>query len=792
MRRRLALRILGFSVLSLCAALLAVLRISADTLKDSRIEGAAHSETLSTVSIEWLDPRPFDSSGVSALFVRDASTNDGIESTYGSTTIELAARINGHEQTTRVALVEGDLFGTLGVSIPHGVSQLGPREGVISHQYWVRAFAGRPDVIGAQLQVHGRSMHDDPWTTITVVGVAAEEFRGIRGDLPEDVWISWRGWPNILLPDSESEPFVAQAMPLDMIIRTDIHDEFATLTTALTQRAVNAGLFKAADARIAVIPGANSNLATWTAFNKRSRIFALLSVLLVLVTVSSILSTQALQLSSNMREDNIRHSLGESSSQRLSRSLRSALVSIVPPTMTGSLLAALLFKLLSTTSDDRLAWLVQRFDWPRAFPVLIETSFWVAMIGVTLTLVAKYGVRAVAGSSHGQLAGRGTTPRIMLAPLAVGVVGVMAVVVVAAGVLSQLRSLQSRPFGFDPAAVSIATLVPRSGDSRQAFTRLLNTRSLRSLLDEIGSFPSGSVALASSAPFGIPLVRENRKQQDSIYVYLNEVTSSYFQMFRMPLLAGRFFDANAANEVVVTPKFARRFLDSGSPIGQRVPIAKLGGSVDQLTVVGVVADIHRISAKEETTGVIYRSLTTEGGLWTAVASADQSAKLEISLARYLRSSGQDDEWMLTPFEKLSKRVDWAFRVEWLEARFLALVAMGLVLIGMYAALALIRSLIMERAQEMAVRRFLGAQKRSLILSAIGVAPSFLATYVALSAVAVYAFARRSLPELSESSLSNATLLALVVMLFGWACILAVSFNNAMERRLFQSLKDAGF
>jgi len=792
MRRRLVLRILGFVVLSLCAALLAVLRISAVTLRDARIEGAEHSERLSTVSIEWSDPRPFDSPGISALFVAQAGVGDAIESAYGSTSIELAARLLNSEGKARVALVEGDLFGTLGVPVLRGSSQLGSREAVISHRYWMRAFNGRPDVLGAQLQVWGRSMQDDPWTTLTVIGVASEKFAGIRSDLPEDVWISWRGWPNILLPDMESEQFVARAMPLDMIIRTNGRHDSGALAAELTKRALDAGLFKAAEARIVVIPGANSNLATWTAFDNRSRIFSLLSALLIVVTVSSILSTQALQLSSNAREDAVRHALGEGSTQRFARFSRSAILSNIPPTIAGAALAAMLFKLLSATNDDRLAWLLGRFDWHRALPVLLETSALVAAISTALTLAAMYVVRAVAGSGYGSAVSRGTTPRIMLTPLAAGVVGVMAVMVLAAGVLAQLRDMQSRPFGFDPATVSVASMVPRTGDSKQAFIRLLTTRPLTQLLAELNSFPSGSVALASSAPFGIPLVRELRTQEDPVQVFVNEVTLSYFQLFQIPTISGRLFDAHAPSEVVVTPKFAQRFLDPGPPIGQRLSITKLGGGLEQLTVVGVTADIHRISAKEETTGVIYRTLSTEGGFWAALASAEQSSKLELRLAQYLRSSAQDADWMLTTFERLSQRVNWAYRVEWLEARFLAFVAVALVFIGLYAALTLIRSLIMERAQEMAVRRFLGAQKRSLILSAIGVAPWFLAGFVAVAALGVYLLARSSLPELSPSNVSSATVFALLVMLVGSACVVLLSLNSRMEQRLLQVLKEAGF
>lgn len=792
MAGRRVLSLLGFVVLCLCATLLTLLHISSEAIRDARIQGVARQAELATVSVDWVDARPFDANGVNAGFVAAVSGQDSrLRGAFGRTTLELATRVGEVEGKSRVALVQGDLFDTLGVPIVRGASDLGPRQAVISQRFWQREFQGREDVIGRQLRVMGRSMEDDPWTTLTVVGVAGDGFVGIRPDLPEDIWIAWSGWTNILLPDIETEEFVSLAMPLDMTVRIADGADLAALAADLSERAVQAQLFKRGQARIAVTPGAASSFAAWAAFAKRSRMFSLLSALLVLVAASSMLATQALASSRSHREDRVRGALGEGAGRRFRRLLIDASRSGIPPAVAGVAIAALIFWLLRGVHDDRVSWLIERFDWPQAAPGFAACLGVLALSAIALNLLAGYGVREIA-ARQGSLSRRGSTSPLLLTPVAGGVIGVMAVAVVAAGVLSELHQLQTRAFGFESEQLMAANVIPRSGDNKQAFGRLMSAPAIQPLLAELSGLPQGSFALASSAPLGIPLVRDLSQGAAAAQVLVNEVSPSYFDLLKLQLLDGRTFDATAVNEILVTPKFAQRFLNPGSAIGQRLPLSNLRGGQDALTVVGVVPDIQRITARDDATGVVYRPLQTEAGFWTVLAEPEVAQQVGVILQRHFGDGVQSSNWTLSPMEPLSRRVDWAYRAEWLEVKMLIAVALGLVFIGLYAVVAMIQSLIIERAQEMAVRRCLGAPRTRLILSAVGVAPAAIAAFVLIAALVVYGFARMVLPELSESSLALATLSALLVLGAGWGSVLALSINSRLERVLMQSLKEVGY
>lgn len=793
MTRRRALSVLALVVLCLCATLLTVLHISSGAIRDARIQGVAHQAELATVSVDWTDARPFDASGVSAPFVSGLAGSDPrLLGAFGRTTLELGTRVGEVESKSRIALVQGDMFSTLGLSFVRGAAELGPRQAVISHRFWQRAYHGRDDVVGQQLQVHGRSMEENPWTALTIVGVTGEDFVGIRPDLPEDIWIAWNGWPNILLPSVETDAFVSQAMPLDLTVRVAGGTDLGALAADLSGRALQSELFKRGEARIAVTPGAASSFAAWAAFEKRSRLFSLLSAMLVLVAVSSIAATQALASSRSHREDLLRSALGEGSGRRYRRWLVDASRTGIPPAIVGVVIAALIFYLLRTINDDRVTWLIERFDWRRAAPSFAQCLSVLALSATTLSLLTRYGVHRMVANGRSSLGSRGSTSPLLLTPVAGAVIGVIAVAVVAAGVLSELRQLQTRSFGFEPEQLYAANVIPRSGDNKQAFARLLNASSIRPLLSELRDLPQGRFALASSAPFGIPLVRDLPQGAKTAQIFVNEVSPGYFDLLKLPLTAGRYFDTVATNEIVVTPKFAQRFLSPGSPIGQRLQLSSPRGGQEELTIVGVVPDIQRVTAREESTGVVYRSLTSEAGFWSVIADSETAQRVGVMLERYFAGGAQGSDWALSPMEPLSERVDWAYRAEWLEVQMLIAVAIGLILIGLYAVVAMIQSLILERAQEMAVRRCLGAPRARLILSAVGVSPAVIVGFVLVAALATYGFARIVLPELSESSLAFATLLSLLVLGVGWGCVLAVTVNSRLERALLQSLKEAGF
>lgn len=96
-----------------------------------------------------------------------------------------------------VAIVSGTFFGTLRAR-PYVGRLLGPSDDepaaapavVLSHAFWRRAFGARPDVVGQTVAVNG--------TPLTVVGVAAPGFRGLRVFDRPVLWVAINSWPSIV------------------------------------------------------------------------------------------------------------------------------------------------------------------------------------------------------------------------------------------------------------------------------------------------------------------------------------------------------------------------------------------------------------------------------------------------------------------------------------------------------------------------------------------------------------------------------------------------------------------
>lgn len=786
--RKTGFRIAGAFLLMLCAVLFAFLRVGADTLRARDLPGVVLPETLASVTVEWSEARPFDSAGLEAPWVAALSATDGVVQSAGQTALPLGARAAGRELKARTALMAGDVFQTLGVRLALGSVGTSPREAVISDAFWRRAFDARPDVIGTQFEVRGRSMNENPWTALTVVGVAPAHYTGIDADQPEDIWLPWASWPNILMPDTESEDFVARAAPLDVTLRVEPEADLQQIASELTQRAEGLGWIKAGEARLALTPGVGSNIATWSAFQQRSRLFVVLFGLLLIIGSASIIATEALARAQTQTDDSIRKALGESPVQRLARHSRAAVWASVIPAILGVVCAALLLQWLNAVGDERLVWLMSRFDWARAAPLLFSSLIWISVSAAGLMLLTRFAFLPI-GARRG-LGDRGSTQSVMLIPVGAGVLGVLAVVVVSTGVLWQLRQWQTRDFGFNPESIQAASIVPRSGDNKLAFGRMLTARSAAPLLSQLNDLPPGSAALATASPFAIPLVREMRHGPESVQVYINEVSTSYFDLFDLPMLSGRRFEAQASQEVVVSAQFARRYLGEGTPVGQRLRLGSLTGAVEQLVVVGVVPDIQRTTAKDPTAGVIYRPLLNEGGLWTVLAKPSVAQQIAVRVSRYLTESGQGKDWSLAPMRPLSDRVRWAYRVEWLEVSVLMWVALALIAVALYSVIAMMRSLMLQRGRDMAVRRCLGAPRASLVRAAIGVAPSALAVGSIGGLLLVHGFARLVLPEVSERSLLQAAGVALVLLGLGWLSTLYLTLSPRLEAQLMQRLNGA--
>jgi putative ABC transport system permease protein len=189
--------------------------------------------------------------------------------------------------------------------------------------------------------------------------------------------------------------------------------------------------------------------------------------------------------------------------------------------------------------------------------------------------------------------------------LVISQVSLAVVLLIGASLLieSMFHLLHQSP-GFDPQGVMAFNLdLPdsRYGKPEQSadFFRdlLARIRAVPGVKDASGVLPlplSGDAMRTSFEIEGKPVAKSDQPS-----THIRAVGLDYFQTMRIPLLAGREFDArddrHAPHVIVINQTLARRFFPNESPIGKHMKPGMSSGKTDTMCeIVGVVGDVkHR-------------------------------------------------------------------------------------------------------------------------------------------------------------------------------------------------------
>ena len=295
-----------------------------------------------------------------------------------------------------------------------------------------------------------------------------------------------------------------------------------------------------------------------------------------------------------------------------------------------SLAEGLLVGLLGGVLGVALAWLGLRVleskvppEWMRAQALglsgtTVAFAFGVALLVAVLaacmgiwrahrqTLVAEL----VSGGRSGLSRESGRLGRVLV------VVQVATAVVLLSGAALFLRSLQHLaevPLGFESRAIATFTLAPIRETSPDSVAMNLQTRRI---LDALAAQPgvvraAASTNLPTGSQFNMSMRFPDGSEQSAQY---RPVTPGFFELFRIPLLAGRGFDplhdvAGGEPVCLVSQAFVHDYLHGGNPIGQIVTLSNDGGDKERpMRVVGVVGDVRQDGPGEPAPGVVYLPL----------------------------------------------------------------------------------------------------------------------------------------------------------------------------------------
>jgi predicted permease len=628
------------------------------------------------------------------------------------------------------------------------------RVALLGESFWRRRFGGDPAIVGRSI-----SLNDERYEVIGVVPHAFRDVGRSRVSVPGEgphVFV-----PLVIDPARENRGnhlsrVVGRLQPGVSLDRA--RDELRRIAAALEQEfpATNKGW------GVQIDSVADSMFDTWV---RPSLLLLLAAVgMVLLIACANVANMLFARGISRERELALRTALGAGRT-RLVRQLVTESVCLAA--MSGAVgvpLAVLALQVLGATLPPTL---------PRTDEIAVDAT--VLGLGVLLSFASGLvmgmmpAVRASRTALVPSLAqqGRGSAGSsrtfvrhgIVVVQMALATM----LLVSSALLLQSFVRLQHVSLGFEPDGVITTRLaLPRAKYADAARTWDFTRR----LLEPLNGIPHvHAVSVATSAPFA-PGVRVGGTARDaaagsvgpdaSIPAVEHFVSSDYFRVLDVPLLAGRSFgDADgfgAAPVAVIGASVARQLWAGQNPVGRRLDWNGAG----QHEVIGVVGDLRGADPRggrgggldREPTAAVYFPIaqSPQRGMTLLVRTSNEPSSMTPAIRRAVADI--DAAQPVDEFRRLSAWIDDSTaqpRFTTTLSGVFAVVALLLAAVGVYGVLSYS---VVQRTQEIGVRMAVGADpgrivrlvlRGGLSVAVTGVAFGLLGAFVVSRALATLLF-----------------------------------------------------
>ncbi|MBI4904316.1 MAG: ABC transporter permease [Acidobacteria bacterium] len=631
-------------------------------------------------------------------------------------------------------LVSGNYFDVLGVKPSLGRTFARDEYGdaakgftaVISYRLWQHYFQGDPSTLGRTVHINRQR--------VTIVGVANPEF---HGDIPGIALDGWVSMPLASERERDARHFRAVVRLKPGVTVSEANAEVATVAARLARAfpKTNEGI----GARIVPIWRAQSGVSGILA--SPLAILGAACGLVLLIACANVANLLLARSASRQTEFGIRAALGAGPG-RLSRQL-----------ICESLVLAVLATLAALPIVVWFQNVLVHFVPPTGLPLNLDVHpsarvfLFAALVCLASALMsglppAFQSVRRSVVDALRQ-GGRGGTggahSRRISGVLVAAEVGLALATLMTLGLfLRSLYGLQNTPPGFDHRNVTVCRLFLSTNN----FTSAEEQQFSRRLRERLLAVPGVTgAAYSDSIPLGFGLGKWAKvfvegyasRPGESLDVHRASVSPGYFDLLRVPLLAGRDFrpedNEKAPRVMIVNESFARRFFDGRDPVGRRVQIHGR-----PFTIVGMVKDSRHSSLSEAAQPYFYTSFdqvhggSGDGGV-ALYARTGGDARGFVPVLRREMSAIDPNSAGLTAMP-LSDYISAAWFGPRLASVFLGVlgvISMLLAGVGLYGVMAYSVS---QRSREIGIRMALGADpqtvlrmvvRRGLLLALSGIA-----------------------------------------------------------------------